>query len=189
MAYAIRLGYIKEEEQEEYTYGLDLVMSVIVSDLTMLIIGIIMKMIPQVIVFVFMYKFIRKYTGGFHCETALTCYLSSSTMCICVLLAIKYLPYNLGIYIVATVLSIGVLFAISPIEAINKPLEEIEVKVFGKRARIVLCITLVIFGVICALGLTEMVKTMAISVVDILLFAVMGKIKLLNYKRKKIEQN
>ena len=185
VAYAIRLGYIKEEEQEEYTYGLDLVMSVIVSDLTMLIIGIIMKMIPQVIVFVFMYKFIRKYTGGFHCETALTCYLSSSTMCICVLLAIKYLPYNLGVYIVATVLSIGVLFAISPIEAINKPLEEIEVKVFGKRARIVLCITLVIF----AFGLTEMVKTMAISVVDILLFAVMGKIKLLNYKRKKIEQN
>ena len=169
VAYAIRLGYIKEEEQEEYTYGLDLVMSVIASDLTMLIIGIIMKMIPQVIVFVFMYKFIRKYTGGFHCETALTCYLSSSTMCICVLLAIKYLPYNLGVYIVATVLSIGVLFAISPIEAINKPLEEIEVKVFGKRARIVLCITLVIFGVICAFGLTEMVKTMAISVVDILL--------------------
>ena len=161
VVYAIRLGYIKEEEQEEYTYGLDLVMSVIASDLTMLIIGIIMKMIPQVIVFVFMYKFIRKYTGGFHCETALTCYLSSSTMCICVLLAIKYLPYNLGVYIVATVLSIGVLFAISPIEAINKPLEEIEVKVFGKRARIVLCITLVIFGVICAFGLTEMVKTMA----------------------------
>ena len=45
MAYAIRLGYIPKEEQEEYTYGLDLVMSVIVSDLTMLIIGIIMKMI------------------------------------------------------------------------------------------------------------------------------------------------
>ena len=40
MAYAIRLGYIPKEEQEEYTYGLDLVMSVIVSDLTMLIIGI-----------------------------------------------------------------------------------------------------------------------------------------------------
>ena len=136
-----------------------------------------------------MYKFIRKYAGGYHCESSLTCLMSSSTMCICVLLAIKYLPYNLGIYTVATVLSIGVLFAISPIEAINKPLEEIEVKVFGKRARIVLCITLVIFGVICAFGLTEMVKTMAISVVDILLFAVMGKIKLLNYKRKKIEQN
>ena len=48
VAYAIRLGYIPKEEQEEYTYGLDLVMSVIVSDLTMLIIGIIMKMIPQV---------------------------------------------------------------------------------------------------------------------------------------------
>ena len=41
VVYAIRLGYIKEEEHEEYTYGLDLVMSVIASDLTMLIIGII----------------------------------------------------------------------------------------------------------------------------------------------------
>ena len=185
MAYAIKLGYIKEEEQEEYIYGLDLIMSLICTDIVMIIIGIIMKMIPQVIVFGFMYKFIRKYVGGYHCESSLTCLMSSSTMCICVLLAIKYLPYNLGVYIVATVLSIGVLFAISPIEAINKPLEEIEVKVFGKRASI----TLVIFGVICAFGLTEMVKTMAISVVDILLFAVMGKIKLLNYKRKKIEQN
>ena len=57
VAYAIRLGYIKEEEQEEYTYGLDLVMSVIASDLTMLIIGIIMKMIPQVIVFVSVVKY------------------------------------------------------------------------------------------------------------------------------------
>lgn len=189
MAYAINLGYVKKEEKEEYIYGLDLIMSVLCTDIVMLIIGIIMKMIPQVVVFVFMYKFIRKYTGGYHCDSSLTCLMSSSTMCVCVLLAIKYIPYNLGIYIAATVLSVGILFAISPIEAINKPLEEIEVKVFGKRARIVLCITLAVFGIICVFGLTELVKTMAISIVDILLFAVMGKIKLLNYKRKKIEQN
>ena len=67
MAYAIKLGYIKEEEQEEYIYGLDLIMSLICTDIVMIIIGIIMKMIPQVIVFGFMYKFIRKYVGGYHC--------------------------------------------------------------------------------------------------------------------------
>ena len=99
MAYAIKLGYIKEEEQEEYIYGLDLIMSLICTDIVMIIIGIIMKMIPQVIVFGFMYKFIRKYVGGYHCESSLTCLMSSSTMCICVLLAIKYLPYNHGIYL------------------------------------------------------------------------------------------
>ncbi len=64
MAYAIKLGYIKEEEQEEYIYGLDLIMSLICTDIVMIIIGIIMKMIPQVIVFGFMYKFIRKYVGA-----------------------------------------------------------------------------------------------------------------------------
>ena len=83
VAYAIRLGYIpKEEEQEEYTYGLDLIMSVIVSDLTMLVIGIIMKMIPQVIVFGFMYKFIRKYAGGFHCETVLDVSICRQARCV-----------------------------------------------------------------------------------------------------------
>ena len=34
VAYAIRLGYIKEEEQEEYTYGLD-VLSVVKYDVYM----------------------------------------------------------------------------------------------------------------------------------------------------------
>ena len=32
MEYAIKLGYIKKDEQEEYTYGLDLIMSIICTD-------------------------------------------------------------------------------------------------------------------------------------------------------------
>ena len=88
----LRLGYIKEEEQEEYIYGLDLVMSLICTViLTMLIIGIIMKMIPQVIVFGFMYKFIRKYVGGFHCETAFDVLICRQVRCVyafCLLLNI-----------------------------------------------------------------------------------------------------
>ena len=39
--------FLEQIDSGSIAYGLDLVMSVIVSDLTMLIIGIIMKMIPQ----------------------------------------------------------------------------------------------------------------------------------------------
>lgn len=184
MACAISLGYVPKDESEEYIYGLDLIMSVIFSDISMLIIGIIMHMIPEAIIFIFMYKCIRKYTGGFHCESAITCYISSCIMCICVLLAMKYFPYNLYIYIGITVVLLAVLFIMSPIEAINKPLEDIEVKVFGRRARFILIAVLVIFSVVCVLGLSDIVKAMTISLTDVTLFAIMGKLKLIRYKKK-----
>ena len=184
MAYAIKLGYVPKDESEEYIYGLDLIMSVIFSDISMLIIGIIMHMIPEVVIFIFMYKCIRKYTGGFHCETALTCYISSCIMCICVLLAMEYFPYSMGIYAGITVVLLAVLFIMSPIEAINKPLEDIEVKVFGRRARFVLCAVLVIFGIACGFGLHNIAKTMTISVIDVTLFAVLGKMKLIHHKKQ-----
>lgn len=184
MARAIELGYVPKDESEEYIYGLDLIMSVIFSDISMIIIGLIMHMVPESVIFLFMYTCIRKYTGGFHCETALTCYISSCTMCVSVLLAMKYFPYNMGIYAGITVALLAMLFVMSPIEAINKPLEEIEVKVFGRRARFVLCIVLVVFSIVCGFGLHNIVKAMAISVADVALFAVLGKIKLIHYKQK-----
>ena len=95
MEYAIKLGYIKKMNRKNI-HGLDLIMSIICTDIIMLAIGLIMKMIPQVIIFGFMYKFIRKYVGGYHCDSALTCLISSSTMCLCVLIAIKYLRITLA---------------------------------------------------------------------------------------------
>lgn len=181
---AIKLGYISEDESEEYIYGFDLILSVIVSDIAMITIGLIMHMVVEAVILTFMYKCIRKYTGGFHCETAITCIISSCFMCVCVLLAIKYFPYNFIIYTAAIIILLAVLFILSPIEAINKPLDDIEVKVFGRRARIVICTVLVIYAVVCILGWYNIAKVMAISIADVTLFAVMGKIKLMYYQRK-----
>lgn len=184
IARVIKLGYIADEDSEEYIYGFDLILSVIVSDIAMVTIGIIMHMVLESVIFTFMYKCIRKYTGGFHCETALTCIISSCFMCVCVLLAIKYFPYNFIIYTTVTIILLAVLFVMSPIEAINKPLDETEVKVFGRRARIVICTVLVIYTVVCILGWYNIAKVMAISIADITLFAIMGKIKLSYHQRK-----
>lgn len=184
IARAIKLGYISEEDSEEYIYGFDLILSVIVSDIAMITIGLIMHMAVEAIIFTFMYKCIRKYTGGFHCETALTCIISSCFMCVCVLLVIKYFPYNFIIYTTVTIILLAFLFVMSPIEAVNKPLDETEVKVFGRRARIVICTVLVIYTVVCILGWYNIAKVMAISIADVTLFAVMGKFKLIYYQKK-----
>lgn len=176
------MGYISSEDFEEYTYGLDLILSVIVSDIAMLAIGIIFQMVWEVIVFTFIYKCIRRYTGGFHCETALLCIISSCIMCVCVLLAIKYFPFNFIIYTAATIFLLAILFVLSPIEAINKPLDDMELKIFGRRARIVICTVLVVFSAVCILGWSSIAKVMSISIADVTLFAILGKVKLNHYK-------
>lgn len=184
ITYAIKLGYISDDESEEYIYGFDLIMSIIFSDIAMLVLGMSMHMILETVIFVLMYKCIRKNTGGFHCEKALTCFISSCTMCICVLLSIKYFTYNFIIYIAATVVLLTILFFLSPIEAINKPLDEVEFKVFGRRARFVIIIVLVIYIVMCILDLTNIIKIMTISIADVTLFAILGKLKLLQYRKQ-----
>ena len=55
---------------------------------------------------------------------------------------------------------------------------------FGRRARFVILAVLAIFGAVCALGLFDIVKAMTISIADVTLFAIMGKVKLLYYKKK-----
>lgn len=186
--YIVKLGYVSEDETEEYIYGFDLILSVIFSDIAMLIIGVCMNMIPQVIAFALIYKCIRKNSGGFHCETALTCFISSCTMCICVLLAIKYIPYDFTVYMVTATICLVILFVMSPVEAINKPLDDDEFKVFGRRARIVICVIFAIFTAVCIIGLSSVIKVMAISIADVALFAVLGKMKLIHHDKKTAEQ-
>lgn len=185
ISYAVAHGYISKDETEEYVYGFDLILSVLLSDITMVVIGLIMHMPIEAVILLFMYKIIRKNTGGFHCESAITCYISSCIMCVCVLLVIKYCPYNMYVYMPITVASTAVLFILSPIEAINKPLDELEKKVFGRRARIILCVMLLIYFVMGILGQHSIVKAMSVTVWDITLFAIMGKLKLMNYYKKR----
>ena len=66
ISFAAKNKYISQEEFEEYTYGFELILSILLTDITVLLIGLLMNMLVESIVFWVVYKILRKYTGGFH---------------------------------------------------------------------------------------------------------------------------
>lgn len=181
--FAAEKGHILKDEVEEYVYGLNLVLTVLLTDITTLIIGFIFRMPIESIVFWFIYKSLRKYGGGFHFNSPLKCYLSTFVMCPLALLLIKYCPFDTVVFTSITVLSTVIMFILAPIPAIEKPLDDLEFKVFGRRARIIMCISIAVY-LLVSIKFLYASRIIAVSIWAVTLFGIMGKFKLMYYTKQ-----
>lgn len=173
---AVEDGNIKSEQYEEYLYGINMILNIFITDITMIIIGIIMRMLWECIAFWFFYKILRKYCGGYHFSTSLKCYLSSCVMCPVILAAVKYIPFNMFIWAVITFIGCIILFILSPVEAVNKPLDEKEISVFGRIARFLVVIILIIFIIAVLLKWIIISKKISVCIISVAVFSIAGKI-------------
>lgn len=74
---AVKRGAVKPEDREETVYGINTLLTVGVNIISALLIGLIFNMVIEIILFLVIYKQLRKYTGGIHANNALNCYISS----------------------------------------------------------------------------------------------------------------
>lgn len=185
--YAVSHGHVNKEQYEEYVYMLTLVLNIIVTDISTLIIGILMHMVWECIVFWLIYKALRKYCGGFHFSTSFRCYLSTIIMCPIVLYIIKAVPISIVTMSAITVVSAVILFIFSPVEAVTKPLDEMETIVFGKVARILSAIALIFFFTFILCKFYAIAKVLTVSIASVTMFTVAGKIHLKVLNRKKLK--
>ena len=61
--YAILNNYIKQEQYDEYVYALEIILNILITDITMIIIGLAMGMIWECILFWLVYKILRYVSG------------------------------------------------------------------------------------------------------------------------------
>lgn len=183
--YAIRKGYVKDEEYEEYCYALNLLINILISDVSLLIIGFLMHMVWESILFWLVYKALHKFCGGYHFSNSLRCYLSSCVMSPITLVCISMVPYYAAPWQIITVVSALTLCFVSPVEAVNKPLDEREKKVFGRVARILTIVSVIIFIAMEALSLHYVAKIVSLGIVWTAIFAVAGKLYLIYLKKVK----
>lgn len=183
--YAIRNKYIKQEQYEEYLYALEIILNILITDITMIIIGLAMGMIWECILFWLVYKILRKYCGGYHFSTSLKCYLSSCIMCPAVLAVVRYVPYSITVWGIITLAALIILSILSPVEAANKPLDEKEKRVFGIVARILIIISAVCWIITTIIFHKYILsKIISLSIISIVIFVIAGKIYLTVQKNK-----
>jgi accessory gene regulator B len=126
---------ISLEEKELVIFGLQQGLIMILNVISSIIVGYIFGMVWQSIVFMVMYIPLRSYVGGYHARTQLRCYLFSIVLISLVLWGIKLIPWTSFICVVVSVVIGIIIFVFAPRADENKPLDEIEIVVFGKRAR------------------------------------------------------
>ena len=166
---------MEAERREEYVYGMNLFLNSMFNIATLVVIGLLTGMLYECVVFCVVYKTIREYTGGYHCKTAGRCYVASCITYLALLGMIKFMPLGMHEMIIGGLISTIVIWFISPVEAVNKPLDESEKQVFRKRARR----NVVIIFIVCVLCLfisVSTAKVIVISTAAAAAFAVLGKI-------------
>lgn len=131
------------DENELYIFGVNQFLNMMLNIFTALFIGILFGETLQIILFMFAYIPLRSYAGGWHSRTPLRCYIFSVIMLIVVAIGMKYLSIAKWIYYVILAAA-SVVLILAPVEDRNKPLDEIEHKVYKRRTVIITAAKLII---------------------------------------------
>ena len=108
--------------------------------LAFVVIGILMHMLPQTIVFTVGYIPLRTYAGGYHSKTPLRCWAVSNLILIAALLLVRYVSRFTVPCIIAAVCCVLLMIVLMPVADLHKPLDSVDRKRYKTNGCILLCI-------------------------------------------------
>lgn len=173
----IKAGAVPPEDSALYEYGIKMGLLMVINIVTAVLIGLFLGMIWQCIIFLAAYNPVRTYAGGSHANTPLKCYLFSIPAMFAILFGIKLIPWNGYAVVIVLILAGAVIWLLAPVEDANKPLDQLERKVYGRKARIYMA---VLAGLAVVLWLAELKQSslsivMALGVASVML--ILGAVK------------
>ncbi|MDO9492053.1 accessory gene regulator B family protein [Acetobacterium sp.] len=166
------------ENRNLYAYGLQQGLLMIFNIATIMGIGIVLNMVWESIIFLLTFIPLRSNTGGYHAKTQLRCYLYSVAMITATLMGIKIIPWT-GIICIALTLVAGmIIFFLAPVEAVNKPLGQVEKAVYKKRTRFFLVLFVFLVLLFCYIGQLAISVCIMMGNVVVGIVLVLGRVKL-----------
>ena len=134
-------GAIAGEDREVYEYTLKIIAILGGNIMISLLIGFGLGVPLYCMMLLFSIIVLRSDAGGYHADNMWVCYFLSCMGLMGALLWIKAeIPYQALITVCMAVPSYFFVFRNAPLEAENKPLAQIEKKIIGRRARIIVTV-------------------------------------------------
>lgn len=167
---------INVADVEAYKFGIEVTILKVIHYVSYIAIALCMrKLFELVIIFAIFYSF-RRNTGGFHAKTRLGCYVFSCAVIFLSLFASE-LSFAWWGMTTVSVLDLIVLLIISPVQHINRKLDEEDIACFRRRLKIISLTFLIIYAVTAGLGGLYLVKLYTIGATTVTLLTVMGKLE------------
>jgi accessory gene regulator B len=139
---------IDEEQKPVYVYGFEIIISSLIGMIIVFSIGLVLGKLIEACIFYVIFVVTRTYTGGYHANSYFKCnmvFFSVYVSALILTVALTYV-YNIVIHIMILVIYLSAVLGLSPMENVNKPMNEEERAVNRKK-----CIAISLFW--CAMSL------------------------------------
>lgn len=120
-------GIIKTE-RKIYKYGFEGLISSIIGTVFLIGLGIVLNSLFEAILYECVYSTLRKYVGGYHCKTHITCIIVYNSIFIIYLSIQNFLNFNLPILLLLLLITNMLIIKFAPIRNENKLLTSIVYK-------------------------------------------------------------
>ncbi len=141
-------------DREIIVYGISTIIEITFNILSTIVVGYILGLLVESLIFLCAFSFIRTYSGGYHCKSAINCYLLSIFTVIIALMLVKICPvdYSQIMSLTMLLLAIPIIIKLAPVETETKLLDDIEKKHYRNKTIRNLIIECLIIGVLFCIG-------------------------------------
>ena len=182
--YKLAEKYFPNEDPEIMEYGFYVLISKIIFIAAIIIVGVIFGELVPILLFTLFYTSLRSFAGGIHAGTPSRCFVLSLVMLALIAAVNKYVFISRYISYVILTLSFISVIVLSPVETQNKPLDETEKKVYGRKTRIIVLIEATA-GAICeVLSYEPVLNNVMFALFVISIMLVLGKLENRKHKRE-----
>lgn len=171
---------LSEEKKDIFIYGINRLFSNLIMLTSCLILGILIGEVGRILLFLIFFIPIRKYGGGFHLSSPLACYIASNITVLAGVFTARAINENLFGTELSTlflILSIIVIFLLTPVESPNKMLTVNEKRVYKNKALKILAVYLGIYVVSAFFEAYMMNSIIAMALFAEGILLIMGKVK------------
>ncbi len=177
------------DNYELYEYAIYILLSSAFHIATVIVLGLVFNLLTESLVFYLSFIAIRKFAGGYHAKTPVSCYLFSFASNIIILCLVKGLgsinTLFIFISIIFELLCVVLILLISPLDTENNPLTEQEKKMYRMLTSIITILIFIISTLFIFIGYRNIVSSMICGVVMSALVLLMRKIQIINMRIKK----
>ena len=168
---------IQAEDKEIYQFGVKQIFTIALNIVTVLALGVSLHMLMEAVLFMVAFIPLRIYAGGSSCENTTQMLHILNFFLAAVLLAMRFTEIPNLVYCVLYVISSIIVLFLSPVEDKNKPLDEMEISVYKKRAIMLWIIESVIIFICFLCKFRIVAECFVISLSSVAMMLILGALK------------
>lgn len=179
VTWQIQKNVIKEEDRAVYIYAYETLLMRVINLLIAIIVGVSVKNLTTVLIFLASYIPLRTYAGGYHSRDSIRCMIFSTLLILCVALVTKTPRFEEStlryfIFVGISILSYVVILFASPVADKNKPLSEEEKKKCAILARMIATLVIIAALIFYLFKKPEVVGVLLMGQVIMALMLILG---------------